>query len=948
VTGTDSPAPCIEIRGAREHNLRDLHLRIPRDRLVVITGLSGSGKSSLAFDTLYAEGQRRYVESLSAYARQFLDRLPKPDVDSIEGLSPAIAIEQKGVSRSPRSTVGTATEIHDHLRLLFARVGRPHCPRCGKPISSRTIEQMTDAVLALPEGTRLQILAPVVRDRKGAFEAELASFARQGFVRARIDGAVREIEDAPALAKGRRHTLELVVDRLAVRPGARSRVAESLETACRMASGLALLDVGPGEREELLSERNACPDCGVSYPAQEPRSFSFNSPHGACPECTGLGAKRAFDPERVVPDPKRPLLRAIAPWSGRRTGRWTTALLDAAARHYGVSLDTPWRELPKAVREGLLHGGEDPRVEVQLPRAGREESFPKRWRGVLRELDHRFETGSDAEREELLRYTRETPCPECEGTRLRVEARSVRVGGRSLPEVAALPVGEAADFLEGLALPPAEAAVAERVAREAVQRLRFLEEVGLGYLTLGRASATLSGGEGQRIRLATQIGARLVGVLYVLDEPSIGLHPRDEERLLASLRVLRDRGNTVVVVEHDAAAIRAADWVLDLGPGAGVHGGALVAEGPPAAIEADPDSLTGAYLSGRRRIEPPRARRRADGPALVLTGCREHNLKGIDVRIPLGTFCAVTGVSGSGKSTLVFDTLHRALAARLQRARELPGRFDRLLGLEHVDKVVHVSQAPIGRTPRSNPATYTGVFDGVRRVLSQVPEARVRGYDPGRFSFNVKGGRCETCQGDGVLRIEMHFLPDVWVTCDACDGRRYNRETLEILYKGRSIADVLAMTVEEAAAFFENVPAVRRPLDTLSLVGLGYLRLGQHAPTLSGGEAQRLKLARELARRGTGRTVYLLDEPTTGLHFADVEQLLSVLFRLVDRGHTVVVVEHHLDVVRCADYVIDLGPEGGAGGGALVAEGTPEAVAANPASHTGRALAPLLRAPDAP
>jgi excinuclease ABC subunit A len=942
VTGAEpSPLTHILIRGAREHNLADLDLALPRDRLVVITGLSGSGKSSLAFDTLYAEGQRRYVESLSAYARQFLEQMRKPDVDSIDGLSPAIAIEQRSVSRNPRSTVGTVTEIHDYLRLLFARVGQPHCHRCGRPIASQTPQQMTDRVLAFGDGARVQVLAPMVRDRKGSYRKELDELRRKGFVRVRVDGAFRELSDEIRLAKAARHTLEVVVDRLVVKESARARIAESIETALGMADGLVTLVAQTGE-EFVLSARNACVDCGVSWPEISPRSFSFNSPHGACPRCDGLGTIEELDPERVVPDASRSLSGgAIEPWSAPRAPRYYRQLLAALAAHYGVDLETPWSSLPESARRGILHGSRE-EIAFELERGGRREPVRRRWDGVLDELQRRYEGGGEAVREALGRYQGPRACPECAGTRLRAEARSVRLGGASIAELAALSIQQVAAFLAGLELAGAQRVIAERILREIAERLRFLEDVGLGYLSLDRAAATLSGGEGQRIRLATQVGSHLMGVLYILDEPSIGLHPRDNGRLLASLERLRDLGNSVVVVEHDEATIRRADFVLDMGPGAGIHGGRVVAAGSPAEILEDERSLTGAYLSGRRRIPVPARRRPAGARALVLTGCREHNLKDLTLRLPLGLLTVVTGVSGSGKSTLISDTLHRALAARLHGARTPPGRFDRLAGLEHVDKVIDVDQSAIGRTPRSNPATYTGVFDGIRRLFSQVPEARVRGYSPGRFSFNVKGGRCESCQGDGLLRIEMHFLPDLFVTCEICGGRRYNRETLEIAYKGRSIADVLDMTVEEALTFLENVPPVRRPLTTLSEVGLGYLQLGQPATTLSGGEAQRIKLARELSKRSTGRTLYLLDEPTTGLHFADVEKLLEVLNRLVDAGNSVVVIEHHPDVIKTADHVIDLGPEGGEKGGEIVVEGTPEQVAQAPMSHTGRALAPLL------
>jgi len=931
----------LEVCGAREHNLRGFDVRIPRDRLVVLTGLSGSGKSSLAFDTLYAEGQRRYVESLSTYARQFLDQMRKPDVESIDGLSPAISIEQRTVQKNPRSTVGTITEIHDHLRLLYARAGRPHCWQCGKPISHQSIEQMTDRVLSLDEGTRVQVLAPVVRGRKGSYGKELAGFRDRGFVRVRIDGIDHDLADEIQLVRSVRHDLDLVVDRIAVKASARSRIAESIETALAMADGL--VKVESEDEQWICSEANACIDCGTSFPEIAPRSFSFNSPHGACPACSGLGTVERLDADRIVADPSRSLARgAIAPWGGRKLAPYYRDLLASLADHYGISLDTPFEKLPKRARDGILLGAGRKPVRFSFSRrGGRTETVERPWDGVLGELERR-RAANEAEAEKLTAFSSLVPCPACYGTRLRPEARHVKVAGLTIDELSARSIRQARDFVEGLELERTERAIAERIVAEIGERLRFLCEVGLGYLTLARPAGTLSGGEAQRIRLATQVGSSLMGVLYILDEPSIGLHPRDNDRLLASLERLRDQGNSVLVVEHDEATIRRADWVIDMGPGAGLHGGEIVAEGTPGEIAASDASLTGAYLSGRRAIAVPARRRPPRDKAIVLTGCCEHNLKDLTLRLPLGLFVVVTGVSGSGKSTLVNDTFHRALAARLHGARDRPGGFDRLKGVEHVDKVVDVSQAPIGRTPRSNPITYTGAFDGIRKLFAQVPEARVRGYGPGRFSFNVKGGRCDSCSGDGILRIEMNFLPDLFVTCEVCRGRRYNRETLEVRYKGHSIADVLEMTVEEGLEFMENVPNVRRPLQTLCDVGLGYLHLGQSATTLSGGEAQRVKLAKELARKGTGRTLYLLDEPTTGLHFADVERLLDVLGRLVVLGNTVVVIEHHLDVVKQADWVIDLGPEGGEKGGRIVVEGAPEEVARCPESHTGRALAPIL------
>ncbi len=931
----------IVVRGAREHNLRDIDVRLPRDRLVVITGLSGSGKSSLAFDTLYAEGQRRYVESLSAYARQFLDQLAKPDVDAIEGLSPAIAIEQKTVGRSPRSTVGTTTEIADYLRLLFARAGEPHCPRCGQPISSQTVQQMTDRVLQLPEGTKLEVLAPVVRDRKGVYRKELETLRRQGYVRARIDGEARDLAEDIALARNQRHTIEVVVDRLAAKPAARGRITEAIDTALRLADGLVVLDVGPGREDVALSQRSACVDCGLSLPEITPRMFSFNSPHGACSACGGLGTRDEFDPALIVPDTTLSLDEgALAPWSARGAPRYYRQLVDALVEHHGIARDTPWDKLPAKAWRGILQGGHD--VTLEVTRGGKRQRFKRRWDGVLGELERRYEQAGENERERLTRYRSPRPCAECDGSRLRPEARAVRIAGRTIAEIAALPVSGAREWLDGLTLNATQRAIADRVLAEISDRLRFLDDVGLGYLTLDRASATLSGGEGQRIRLATQVGSSLLGVLYILDEPSIGLHPRDNRRLLDSLERLRDAGNSVVVVEHDEETIRDADFVIDMGPGAGIHGGEIVAQGTPDEIAAHPDSLTGAYLTGRRTIAVPKRRRPPGRRAITLTGCSQNNLRDVTLRMPLGVLNVVTGVSGSGKSTLINDTLYRLLAARLHDALTPPGRFKRVSGLDEIDRVINVDQAPIGRTPRSNAATYVGIFGGIRKLFSQVPEARARGYGPGRFSFNTKGGRCETCEGDGLVRVDMSFLPDLFVVCEVCGGRRYDRETLEVLYKERSIADVLEMTVEEALEFMEAVPPVRRGLQRLHDVGLDYLRLGQHATRLSGGEAQRIKLAKELSKRSTGRTLYLLDEPTTGLHFADVEKLLGVLNELVDKGNTVLVIEHHPDVIKSADHVIDLGPEGGEKGGEIVVEGTPEEVAQHPLSHTGRALAPYL------
>ncbi len=928
----------IVIRGAREHNLRDIDLRLPREKFVVITGPSGSGKSSLAFDTLYAEGQRRYVESLSAYARQFLDQMTKPEVESIEGLSPAIAIEQKTVSRSARSTVGTSTEIYDYLRLLFARAGTPHCHQCGRPIASQTVAQMTDRALSLPEGQTVMVLAPVVRGRRGEYRKELDDFRSKGFLRVRVDGRMHDLSEEIRIAKGARHDIEVVVDRLRVAERARRRLAESISTALSLADGLVVVVADSGE-EWLLSQANACVDCGVSYPEMAPRLFSFNSPAGACETCSGLGTRPVLDPDRLVPDPSISLADgAIEPWRVRgRRGSYYRQLLEALAAHLEIDLDTPWRKLPARARRAVLHGLGDEEIGFSLTQRGRKRAVRRRWDGVVGELERRAEDGD----EEIERYRTPAPCPDCDGARLRVEARNVKLGGAALHELTALPIDRLGAWVDGLELDATRRAVADRIVGEIRERLGFLVDVGLGYLRLDRQSGTLSGGEGQRIRLATQIGASLMGVMYILDEPSIGLHARDHQRLIASLLRLRDMGNSILVVEHDEATIEAADHIIDLGPGAGIHGGRVVAQGSREAIAKHPESPTGAYLSGRRRIPVPE--RRAPGRrVLKLSGCSEHNLRDVDLELPLSLFTVVTGVSGSGKSTLINDTLHRALAARLHGSREQPGRFKRISGVDAIDKVIDVSQSPIGRTPRSNPATYSGAFDGIRQLFAQVPESRVRGYGPGRFSFNVKGGRCETCKGDGLLRVEMSFLPDLFVTCEVCRGRRYNRETLEIRYKEHNIADILDMTVEEALEVFENVGAVRRPLQSLHDVGLDYLHLGQPATTLSGGEAQRIKLARELARRSTGSTLYLLDEPTTGLHFADVEQLLTVLQRLVDLGNTVVVIEHHLDVIKSADHVIDLGPEGGEAGGEIVAAGTPEAVAAEARSHTGAALAGAL------
>jgi excinuclease ABC subunit A len=932
----------IIVKGARAHNLKNLDVTIPRDRLVVITGLSGSGKSSLAFDTIFAEGQRRYVESLSAYARQFLQQMDKPDVDSIEGLSPAISIEQKTTSHNPRSTVGTVTEIYDHLRLLFARAGTPTCHRCGRVIAAQTVSQMVDAVMALREGARIQVLAPIARGRKGEYRKELAQMARKGFVRARVDGAWVQIEDVVELDKKKAHTIEIVVDRLAVKPGIERRLADSLEAALPLADGTAIVNVD-GVADHLFSERLACVPCGVSSPELEPRLFSFNSPHGACPSCDGLGVTRVFDLGRVVPDPSRSLRDgAVRPWQ-RRTSGYYDELLEAVARHYGFSLRVPFEQLDPAHQRIVLYGSGAQTVECWFEKAGRRQVYQRPFEGVIPNLERRYrETTSPALHAEFEQYMTEQACPACRGARLKPESLAVKIGGLSIAEVTRLSIHGAEQFVRDLRLSEHAARIAQRILKEIRERLGFLVNVGVEYLTLDRSAATLSGGEGQRIRLATQIGSSLVGVLYVLDEPSIGLHQRDNQRLIAALTRLRDLGNSVLVVEHDEETILAADHVIDMGPGAGVHGGAVVAEGPPAAVMANPASLTGRYLTRQLVVGlPPRIRPATR--ALTIAGATEHNLKDLTVPIPLGLLTCVTGVSGSGKSTLIIDILYKTLAQRLYRAADRPGACRAITGAESLDKVVNVDQSPIGRTPRSNPATYTGVFAMIRDLFAQLPESRARGYKAGRYSFNVKGGRCETCQGDGLLKIEMHFLPDVYVTCDACHGRRYNRETLDIRYKDRSIADVLDMTAEQALAFFDAIPPIRQKIGTLCDVGLDYSRLGQSATTLSGGEAQRVKLAKELSRRATGNTLYILDEPTTGLHFADIQRLLDVLNRLVEAGNTVVVIEHNLDVIRNADYVVDLGPEGGDGGGEVVAAGTPEEVAKVAASRTGQFLARTAR-----
>jgi excinuclease ABC subunit A len=945
----------LVVRGAREHNLKNITVAIPRNSLTVITGLSGSGKSSLAFDTIYAEGQRRYVESLSTYARQFLGIMEKPDVDAIEGLSPAIAIEQKSAGHNPRSTVGTITEVYDYLRLLWARVGVPHCPRDGSPIARQSASQITELVLAWPEGTRIEVLAPLVRGRKGEFREAFEAARQQGFVRVRVDGRTYDLAQPPKLNRRQNHDIAVVVDRLVVRRADRGRLADSIETALKTAEGTVEIvrdDAGTAV-STLFSERYACPRCGLSLPELEPRQFSFNSPFGACPECSGLGTRREVNPDLVLGDPRLSILEGvILPWR-EPSGYLRKVILPSLARAFRFDLDTPWRDLPAAVKKVLLYGAPGRSVTFEYASERWQGTYESGWEGVLRHVERRYrETASDAVRDELAQYMVEQPCPACGGRRLRPESLAVQVGGKSIGEVADLAVADALRFFEGLPVrgdgrPGLDPEIARPILKEVTDRLRFLCDVGLDYLTLSRSADSLSGGEAQRIRLATQIGSRLVGVLYILDEPSIGLHQRDNARLLATLRGLRDLGNTVLVVEHDEETIRAADYVVDLGPRAGRHGGAVVAAGPLAEVLRHPDSLTARYLRGELRIPVPPRRRAAD-PARVLrvVGARQHNLRNLTVEIPLGLFVAVTGVSGSGKSTLVADILYRGLARQLYRARVVPGAHDRLEGLEHIDKVIDIDQSPIGRTPRSNPATYTGLFTPIRELFTDLPESKLRGYGPGRFSFNVKGGRCEACQGDGLVKVEMHFLPDVYVPCDVCKGRRYNRETLEVRYRGKSIADVLELSVAEALDFFASQPRIRAKLELLNDVGLGYLHLGQSATTLSGGEAQRVKLATELARRDTGRTLYILDEPTTGLHFEDVRLLLQVLHRLVDKGNTVVVIEHNLEVIKTADWVIDLGPEGGAAGGAVVAVGPPEAVAQVAGSHTGRFLRKVLAVAD--
>jgi excinuclease ABC subunit A len=939
----------IVIKGACEHNLKCIDLEIPRDKLVVITGISGSGKSTLAFDTIYAEGQRRYVESLSAYARQFLEQMEKPDVESIEGLSPAISIEQKTTSKNPRSTVGTVTEIYDYLRLLFARIGKPHCYSCGKVISSQTVTQMVDQIMAMPQGAKITLLSPIIRGRKGEYRKELAQLRKDGFVRVIVDGTTHDLAEEIVLDKKKKHDIDIVVDRLVVKPGIEKRLADSLETSLSHAEGIVKVavsaDAESGHKAEtlLFSESSACIECGISYPEMTPRMFSFNNPYGACPDCTGLGTRMYLDADLVVPDPAISIRDgAIAPWEKRFSG-WYHQTLEALAKAYNFDIRLPFKDLPKKAQEVVLNGSGGQLVDFWWEDdSGKRHNYQKAFEGVLNNLERRHrESESETVREELEKYMNIMPCPTCQGARLKKEALFVRVGGQNIQQVTGLSIKDSLTFFNTVALSEKEEDIARRILKEIRERLNFLVNVGLDYLSLDRASGTLSGGEGQRIRLATQIGSSLVGVLYILDEPSIGLHQRDNGRLLQTLRHLRDIGNTVLVVEHDEETIMEADWVIDMGPGAGVHGGEVVAQGTPAEIMANPHSLTGRFLSGALSIPVPKKRRKAER-FLTIQGATENNLKDVSVDLPLGVITCITGVSGSGKSTLVIDTLYRTLNQRIYKSREKAGAVRAILGLEVLDKVINIDQSPIGRTPRSNPATYTGLFTEIREIYAQLPESKMRGYKPGRYSFNVKGGRCESCSGDGIIKIEMHFLPDVYVQCEVCKGARYNRETLEVRYKGRSIAELLDMTVSQALLFLEHIPRIKGKLKTLEEVGLGYIKLGQSATTLSGGEAQRVKLAKELSKRATGRTIYILDEPTTGLHFADIAKLLEVLIKLVDAGNSIVIIEHNLDVIKTADWIIDLGPEGGDRGGEVIATGTPEQVARVERSYTGQYLKKML------